>query len=128
MVAQRGSLEFRRCFRYIRGMSFETLRRCIFVIAAFALLFVTVLPNNIVSTGMADMGSSATTLSAKMPCPDCNAGIVKSATSACEQMTCIGFAVIADGDSFTGILQRDFSQLDTLHLTEISLAPTTPPI
>jgi hypothetical protein len=109
-------------------MRFETLRRFIFIIAAFALLFVTVLPNNIVSTGMADMGSSATTLSAKMPCPDCKDGMMKSGTSGCEQMTCIGFAVIADGGSFTGTLQRDFSQRDTLHLAEISLAPATPPI
>jgi hypothetical protein len=109
-------------------MRFETLRRCIFIIAALALLFVTVLPNNIAGTSMADMGSSATTVSTKMPCPDCNAGMMKSGTSGCDQMTCIGFAVIADGGSFAGILQRDFSQRDTLHLTEISLAPTTPPI
>jgi hypothetical protein len=106
----------------------KALRHSIFIIAALALLFVTVLPNNIVSTSMADMGSSATTLSTEMPCPDCNAGIMKSGTSSCEQITCIGFAVIADGGSFNGILQRDFSHLDTLHITEISLAPTSPPI
>ena len=109
-------------------MSFETLRRCIFIIAALALLFVTVLPNNIAGTSMADMGSSATTVSTKMPCPDCNAGMMKSGTSGCDQMACIGLAVIAEGGSFARTLQRDFSQRDTLQLTEISLAPTTPPI
>ena len=109
-------------------MSFEKLRRCIFIIAALALLFVTVLPNNIVSTGMADIGSSASALSAKMPCPDCSAGIMKSGTYSCDQMTCIGFAVIAEGGSFAGTLQKDFSHLDTLHLTEIPWAPATPPI
>ena len=109
-------------------MKFERLRRSIFMIAAIALFFVTVLPNNIVSAGMADEQAAVATVSAKMPCPDCNNNMIKASITACAQMTCIGFAIIAEDDFVFSMTRGTFFQTAALQPDEIHFAPATPPI
>ena len=109
-------------------MDFERLRRCIFMVAALALFIVTVLPHNIVSAGMADPLSSVVSVSAKMPCPDCNTNMMKASTTSCAQITCIGFAIIAESDLILGIPRGTFFQITAMQPDEVYLAPATPPI
>ena len=109
-------------------MNYERLRRCIFIIAALALFLVTVLPSNVVNAGMADSLPSVVSVSAKMPCRDCNTNAMKASTTTCAQISCIGFAVIAESDLLVGAKQRTFFQPVAVQPNEISLAPSTPPI
>ena len=109
-------------------MDFERLRRCIFMVAALALFLVTVLPNNVVSAGMADEHPAAVTVSAKMPCPDCNTNMMKASTTSCAQITCIGFAIIAESDLILGMPRGTFFQITAMQPDEVYLAPATPPI
>ena len=98
------------------------------MVAALALFLVTVLPNNVVSTGMADEHPAAVTVSAKMPCPDCNTNMMKASTTACTQITCIGFAIIAESDLFLSMPRGTFFETTAMQPDEVFLAPATPPI
>ena len=100
------------------------------MVAALALFLVTVLPNNVVSATMADPLSTVVSVSAKMSCSDCNTNInmMKADTSSCTQISCIGFAVIAESDLLAGTKQRTFFRSVAEQPNEISLAPSTPPI
>ena len=109
-------------------MDFERLRRCVFMVAALALFLVTVLPNNVASTAMADEHPAAVTVSAKMPCPDCNTSMMKASSTACAQITCIGFAIIAENDFVLDISRGIFFQTAAMQPDEVFLAPATPPI
>ena len=108
-------------------MSLEKLRRFVFVIAAVAVFLATVLPNIGASTGMAGPHPNAIAVSGNMACPYCDT--IKITTANCAQISCIGFAVIAESDLPSGVMLHPIYALATEGWPdEFSLAPSTPPI
>ena len=98
------------------------------MVAALALFLATVLPGNMVSAGMADQQPAVAAVSAKMSCPDCNTNMIKASTTACAPMTCIGFAIIAEGELIFNMTRETFVQMAALQPDEVHFAPATPPI
>ena len=108
-------------------MSLGNLRRFVFVIAAVAVLLATVLPNVGASAGTAGQHPNAIAVSGSMACPYCDT--IKISTTNCAQISCIGFAVIAESDLPALVMSHPIYALATTGWPdEFSLAPSTPPI
>ena len=109
-------------------MALEEIRRFVFVIAALALLLVTILPDIGVDAGMPDMDSGVISVSNGMMCPDCPTNMMKAGSASCAQVSCVGLAVIAETALLLGSHSQTFFQSTTVRPDEIALAPPTPPI
>ena len=109
-------------------MALERIRRFVFVIAALALLLVSVMPGIGANVSMPDMDSSVMSVSNGMMCPDCPTNMMKAGSASCAQVSCVGLAVIAETASLLGSYTQTFFQLATVRPDEVALAPPTPPI
>lgn len=104
------------------------MRRFVVVIAALALFLATAMPNFGVSISMADSPPTAiATAMDGMNCPDLDTSQNKMA--GCTQATCIGSAVIADGDYFEDLALRPSYAIAAVNWPDdFTSAPPTPPI
>lgn len=109
-------------------MALEEIRRFVFVIAALALLLVTILPDIGVNAGTPDMDSGVMSVSNSMMCPDCPTNTMKAGSASCAQVSCVGLAVIAETALLFGSHPQTFFQSAAVRPDEIALAPPTPPI
>ena len=103
------------------------MRRFVFVFAAVALFLATVLPSFDVSASMADSPHAAITTSMDgMNCPDVDTSLNKMA--GCTQATCIGSAIIADGNYFEDLaLSPSYAIAVVAWPDDFTSAPPTPP-
>jgi hypothetical protein len=109
-------------------MALEKMRRFVFVFAAVALLLATVMPGFGVSVSMAVSPHAAiATAMDGMSCPDFETSQDKMA--GCMQATCIGSAVLADGNYFEDLaLHPSYAIAEAAWPDDFTSAPSTPPI
>ena len=104
------------------------MRRFVFVFAAVALFLATVLPGFGGSIGMTDSPHTAiATAMDGMNCPDCVTS--QDSIVGCTQATCIGSAVVTDGDNFDVLAMRPAYAIAAVSWPDdFTSAPSTPPI
>ena len=109
-------------------MASEKMRRFVFIVAAVALFVATVLPGMDVNANMS--GSAPTMTMAEMggmDCPYCDTS--GESMVGCTQVTCIGFAVMTDGEYFGASATRPAYTVAAVALPDDFIsAPSTPPI
>lgn len=98
------------------------------VIAALVLFLATAIPNLGVSVSMADSPPTAIEAAVDgMSCPDIDTSLNKMA--GCTQATCIGSAIIADGNNFEDLaLRPSYAIAVVAWPDDFTSAPPTPPI
>ncbi|MDP1702714.1 MAG: hypothetical protein Q8L53_17390 [Aestuariivirga sp.] len=106
----------------------EKLRRFAFIVVAVALFLATVMPSMNVSANMASSVHMVTMAATDgMNCPDCDTS--RDNMVGCMQATCIGFAVIADGE-YLGVsaTRPAYANAAVAWPDDFKSAPSTPPI
>lgn len=109
-------------------MILERIRRFVFTVAAVALFLATVMPSMNVSVSMVSSAHMMTMAATDgMKCPDCDTS--RDNMVGCMQATCIGFAVIADGEYFGVSATRPAYAIAAVAWPDdFKSAPSTPPI
>lgn len=109
-------------------MPLEKVHRFVFIVAAVALFLATVIPSMGVSAKMAGSGYMMTMVATDgMKCPDCETS--RDNAAGCMQATCIGFAVIANGEYFADSATHSAYAIATVAWPDDrKSAPSTPPI
>jgi hypothetical protein len=109
-------------------MALKKMRRFVFVFAAVALFLATVMPGMDVSANMTSSAPTMTMVAMNgMDCPDCDTSPENMV--GCMQATCIGFAVMTDGECIDVSIARPVYAIAAVAWPDdFKSAPSTPPI